>query len=110
MEEKPNFMKDQEMISMLEQLRRDIDADIEKRKRVFIGKDGREYYDNVSLEMANKEYIERMYQLIGKDGRMYGTIEELEVANQGYVDTMFPKIEKDENLCYDDSEVSHKRR
>lgn len=94
MKNSQNFMNSPEMIAMLEQLKHDIDADIERRKFAYIGKDGQTYYDKESLDRANKAYIESMYKFIGKDGHEYGTTEELEAANKRFVESMFPKIEK----------------
>lgn len=90
-----DFMKSPEMIAMLEQLRHDIDADIERRKMAYIGKDGKDYYDKQDLDTANKAYIETMYKFIGRDGREYSTNAELEMANKMYQETMFPFIDKD---------------
>ena len=113
MENNQDFMKDQEMIAMLEQLRHDIVADIEKRKMTYIGQDGHDYYDKESLDAANKDYIERMYKFIGRDGHEYGTTEQLDAANQRYNETMLSKIKEDNGIYYNDSdnlETSHKIR
>ena len=127
MESQQDFMKSPEMIQMLEQLRQDINADIERRKYAYIGKDGHDYYDKESLDAANKAYIERMYTYIGKDGRNYSTTKELEIANSRYEDMMNPKIDiykeplRREDMMnpkidisnqfgYEDSGITHKRR
>ena len=70
------FENRQSMVQMLEQLKHDVAADIEKRKFAYIGKDGKDYYDIKSLDSANKAYIERMYTFIGRDGREYSTTKE----------------------------------
>ena len=75
-----DFNNSPEIIAMLEKLRHDIDADIERRKMAYIGKDGKDYYDKQSLDLANKMYQE----------------------------TMFPKIEKTDNCYYKDTESSRK--
>ena len=72
MEKRDDIMQSPEMIALLEQLRRDINEDIERRKLAYIG----------------------------KDGRSYGSTQDLEAANNAYFDYMNPKIEKP-NL-YDD--------
>lgn len=56
-----------DMLILLDRLKKDIDSDIERRKQAYIGKDSKDYYDKKSLDIANKEYIERMYSFIGKD-------------------------------------------
>lgn len=118
-ENRQAVMDNLSMIQMLEQLRRDINADIEKRKIAYIGQDGRDYFDKESLDLANKEYIEKIYKFIGKDGKDYSTSEELEVANKRYNDMMFPREENKllypepiprEQIYYDDLDTSHKRR
>ena len=105
MQNSQDFMNSPEMVAMLEQLRHDIDADIEKRKLAYIGKDGKDYYDKESLDAANKEYIERMrrtmYTYIGKDGREYSTTEELRAAN---------KIIEKQDLYYNNPDIPHKTR
>jgi len=100
MEKRDDIMQSPEMIALLEQLRRDINEDIERRKLAYIGKDGHTYYDIESLNAANKLYVQTMYTFIGKDGRSYGSTQDLEAANNAYFDYMNPKIEKP-NL-YDD--------
>ena len=118
-ENRQTIMENLSMIQMLEQLRRDINADIERRKLAYIGKDGKDYYDDESLDLANKEYIERIYKFIGKDRMDYSTSEELDVANKRYNDMMFPREENKllypdpiprEQIYYDDLDTSHKRR
>lgn len=104
MEKNQNFMNVPDMISMLEQLKLDINADIERRKLAYIGKDGKDYYDKESLDVANKLYVESMYKFIGRDGQQYGTTEELRAANKRYEETMFPKMEK-ENLYYSNPDI-----
>lgn len=104
-----NFMNSPEMVSILEQLKRDINADIEKRKLAYIGKDGKDYYDKESLDAANKAYVESMYKFIGRDGHQYSTTEELQAANKMYEETMFPKIDK-QDLYYNNPEIIHKTR
>lgn len=90
-ENRQTIMENLSMIQMLEQLRRDINADIERRKLAYIGKDGKDY----------------------------STSEELEVANKRYNDMMFPREENKllypdpiprEQIYYDDLDTSHKRR
>lgn len=51
-----DFNNSPEIIAMLEKLRHDIDANIERRKMAYIGKDGKDYYDKQSLDLANKMY------------------------------------------------------
>lgn len=90
-ENRQTIMENLSMIQMLEQLRRDINADIERRKLAYIGKDRKDY----------------------------STSEELEVANKRYNDMMFPREENKllypdpiprEQIYYDDLDTSHKRR
>ena len=102
-----DLMNSSEMITLLEQLRLDINADIERRKIAYIGKDGKDYYDKESLDRANKFYIENMYKYIGKDGHEYSTTEELDAANKRYQQDRFPEIEKINN---NDIERSYKTR
>ena len=109
MEKKQNSINSSDMILMLEQLKRDINADIERRKIAYIGKDGKDYYDKESLDVANKLYVENMYKFIGRDGQQYGTTEELRAADKRYEETMFPKMEK-ENLYYKNPDISSKTR
>ena len=111
MQNNHDFMNSSEMVSMLEQIRRDINADIERRKLAYayIGKDGKDYYDKESLDMANKAFVETMYKFIGKDGQQYSTTEELQAANKKYEETMFPKIEE-QDLSYNNPDIPHKTR
>ena len=121
MEKKQNPINNPDMISILEQLKHDINADIERRKLAYIGKDGKEYYDKESLDVANKLYVESMYKFIGRDGQQYSTTEQLRAADKRYEETMFPKIEKEnlyysnpdiprENLYYNNPDISSKTR
>lgn len=118
-ENRQAVMDNLSMIQMLEQLRIDINADIERRKDAYIGRDGRDYFDKESLDLANKKYIEKIYKFIGKDGKGYSTFEELEAVNKRYNDMMFPRKENillypepisREQIYYDDLDTSHKRR
>ena len=111
MEQKQNPINNSDMISILEQLKHAINADIERRKLAYtyIGEDGKDYYDKESLDIANKLYVESMYKFIGSDGQQYSTTEQLRVANKRYRETMFPKIEK-ENLYYNNPDISSKTR
>lgn len=103
MENMNKFMQEPEMLAMLEQLKKDIDADIERRKMAYsvmddiergkisyIGKDGKDYLDKQSLDAANKLYIQTMYTFIGKDGFTYSTSEGLEAANKRYDEYIYP--------------------
>ena len=108
MQNNQDFMNSPEMVSMLEQLRRDINADIETRKHAYhIGKDGNDYYDKDRLDAANRAYVESMYKFIGRDGHQYSTPEELQAASKMYEETMFPKIDKQD---IDNSGIIHKKR
>ena len=98
MEQKQNPINNPDMISILEQLKHDINADIERRKLAYIGKDGKDYYDKESLDIANKLYVESMYKFIGRDGRQYSTTEELQSANEMYEEIMFPNIDQQDNI------------
>ena len=110
MENNHDFTNSPDIITMLEQLKHDIESDIEWRKGAYtyIGKDGKYYYDKKSLDLANKAYIESMYKFIGKDGRQYSTPEELRAANRIYEEEIFPKIEKQD--FYDNNEIIHKSK
>ena len=93
MEKKHNPMNNTEMISMLEQLRRDIDTDIDKRKFTYRGKDGKDYFDKESLDVANRIYEETMNSKIYKDSKYYNE----------------PDIPKD-SIYYNDPDISSKTR
>lgn len=103
MENMNKFMQEPEMLAMLEQLKKDIDADIERRKMAYsvkddiergkisyIGKDNKDYLDKQSLDAANKLYIQTMYTFIGKDGFTYSTSEGLGAANKRYDEYIYP--------------------
>ena len=98
MQNNQDFMNGPDMVSILEQLKHDIDADIEKRKLAYIAQDGNDYYDKTSLDAANKAYVESMYKFIGRDGRQYSTTEELQSANEMYEEIMFPNIDQQDNI------------
>ena len=105
-------MNGHEMIAMLEQLKQDIDADIERRKAAYtyIGKDGKYYYDKKDLDIANKAYIENIYKFIGRDGREYSANTELEIANKMYQKTIFSKVERNDSSSYEDIEPFRKMK
>lgn len=79
-------MKSYERITELNQLRKEIDAEIKIKIKIedytYIGKDGQHYQNTQELDAANKAYIEKMHMLIGRDGRRYSTTAELEMANK----------------------------
>ena len=105
MQNSQDFMNSPEMDEMLKQLRRrNINDDIERRKFTNTEKDGNDYYDKESLDMA-----ESMYKFIGKDGHQYSTTEELQAANKIYEETMFPKREK-QDLNDNNPDIPHKTR
>ena len=98
MQNNQDFINGPDMVSKLEQLKRDINADIEKRELAYIGQDGKDYYDKESLDAINKAYVESMYKFIGRDGRQYSTTEELQSANEMYEEIMFPNIDQQDNI------------
>ena len=93
MDNNKDFMESPEMKTMLEQLAKDIDKDIDSRKFAFIGRDGKEYYTKEDLDRANKEYMDMMHPFKGKDGREYRTMEEVRRADKEFLESQmqYPK-------------------
>lgn len=91
-----DFIESSEMVSILEQLKRAINDDIEKRKLAYAGENGKNYYEIERLNADNKAYVASMYQLIGIDGRQYSsTTEELKAANKDYAASINKFIGRD---------------
>ena len=66
---------------------------IDKRKITYRGKDGKDYFDKESLDVANRIYEETMNSKIYKDSKYYNN----------------PDIPRD-SIYYDDPDISHKTR